>query len=100
MYGKYLKQPRSKTKTKEEKDHHQKVASLPCIMCGHLQVELHHIREFTGTGRKESHMDVLPLCFDCHRGDLGFHGLGRKAWEKMYNITQKELLERVNKLIK
>jgi hypothetical protein len=42
---------------------------------------------------------VIGLCPQHHRGDAGVHGLGRKAFEKRYGLTEEELLEQTNNLI-
>lgn len=86
---------RSKQKTVDEKKWLDKVGGLPCCVCGKQPVELHHIRTNKGMSVRASHYEVLPLCTGCHRGDLGLHGLGRKAFEKKYGITELELLEKV-----
>jgi hypothetical protein len=33
------------------------------------------------------------LCREHHRGDTGVHGLGRKAFERKYQVTEEQLLE-------
>jgi hypothetical protein len=91
--------------TKAEKQYMGKVAELGCILCKHLNLgetpaELHHPRTGTGAGRRASHMDVLPLCFLHHRGNEGLHGMGRKAFEKYYGITELELLEKVKECLR
>lgn len=81
--------------TKAEKEHFGKLADLGCILCIHLgygegsPAEIHHIRR----AGKRSNAPVIALCREHHRGDTGIHGLGRKAFEKTYRITEDELLE-------
>jgi hypothetical protein len=88
-----------KSKTKAEKDHMNKVASLPCVVCLRLhgphepyEVELHHVRRGTGMGQRSSHMEVLPLCPEHHRGNTGVHGLGTKGFAKHYGFNEADLL--------
>lgn len=88
-----------KSKTKAEKDHMSLVAQEPCLICVRLYgehdsggVELHHIRGHVGMGKRSSHMDVLPLCAAHHRGNQGYHGMGRKAFERHYGFTEADLL--------
>lgn len=86
--------------TKDEKKHLSRVAELGCVLCARLgypgtPAEVHHIRTQTGAGRRASHYDTLPLCPEHHRGNTGLHGLGRKAFERKYNLTELELLEEV-----
>lgn len=85
---------------KAEKQYLARVADLGCIVCDRLgypgtPAEIHHIRTHTGAGRRASHFDTLPLCPEHHRGNTGLHGLGRKAFERRYSITELELLEAV-----
>jgi hypothetical protein len=35
----------------------------------------------------------VPLCPSHHRGDIGLHGMGRKAFERAYGVTELELLD-------
>jgi hypothetical protein len=91
--------------TKAEKSHMGRVAEIGCILCkqislGETQAELHHPRTGTGAGRRASHFDVIPLCPEHHRGNSGLHGMGRKAFEKYYGITELQLLEKVTECLR
>jgi hypothetical protein len=91
--------------TKAEKQYMGKVAEIGCILCKHLNLgetpaELHHPRTGIGAGRRASHMDVIPLCPEHHRGNSGLHGMGRKAFEKYYGIEELELLEKVKECLR
>lgn len=101
QYGKYLKQPKDKRGTKAAKEHLKKVKSLSCCMCGAAPPsDAHHIRDLeVGAGQKSSDFETIPLCKGCHQGDNGFHGLGRKEWERRYQVTQRELLKNTRKLL-
>jgi len=90
---------------KVEKQHMNRVAEIGCILCKHLGLgetpcELHHPRTGTGAGRRASHFDVIGLCPEHHRGNSGLHGMGRKAFEKYYGITELELLEKVTECLR
>ncbi len=81
-----------------EKKHKEAVASLGCALCHHLYgdhepgpVELHHLR--AGGWGKGDYKTLMGLCVEHHRGNTGIHGMGTKAFERHYNITQKELLQ-------
>lgn len=79
---------------KEQRSHYDKVARLCCILCRHLELgespcEIHHIRR---AGKRDT-APVIGLCREHHRGDTGIHGLGRRAFEREYGITEEELLE-------
>jgi hypothetical protein len=86
--------------TKAEKEHYDKVARLGCILCRHLELgetpcEIHHIRR----AGKRNTAPVIGLCPEHHRGDTGIHGLGRKAFEKKYELTEEDLLEKTQELL-
>lgn len=86
---------------KEQKKHYDRVARIGCILCRHIgytdtPAELHHIRR----AGKRDNAPVIPLCPEHHRGNTGVHGMGRKAFEREYGITEEELLERVEELCK
>jgi hypothetical protein len=79
---------------KEEKKHNDRMARFGCSLCYVLgykgtPAELHHIRR----AGKRTNAPVIPLCPEHHRGNSGIHGMGRKAFERTYNITEEKLLE-------
>jgi len=83
-----------------KKEDYDRMARFGCILCSYLGYEgtpseIHHIRRTSQ--RKNS--PSIPLCREHHRGDTGVHGLGRKAFERKYKITEEELLERLNELL-
>jgi hypothetical protein len=66
-----------KAMTREERDHVERVKSLPCSVCDQGQEsEAHEIKQgqwFTATA----------LCLDCHRGSVnGLHGQ-KRMWAIM-----------------
>lgn len=76
------------------KQYMAKVAALGCILCRRLGYAdsptcLHHPK--TG-GKRASDWDVIPLCYAHHQGPVGVHGMGRKAFERCYGVTELELL--------
>ena len=87
---------------KEEKKLYENIARLGCSLCRHLgygetPCEIHHIRRFGG---KRSLSEVIGLCPEHHRGNTGIHGLGRKGFERTYNLTENTLLEETKHLLK
>jgi hypothetical protein len=86
--------------TKAEKVHMEKVASLGCYVCLR-PATLHHIRNNgtgnVGMGRRSSHFEVIPLCYDHHQGQHSIH-LDKKNFEKNFG-TEKEILEKILKRI-
>ena len=66
-----------------------------CFLCGsHKQVEIHHI--YNGALRRKStkYGLVVPLCYECHRGQHGVHNdhekmmylkrIGQTLFERYY----------------
>jgi len=88
--------------TKHEKEKYRKIAELGCSLCRHqgnegTPAELHHIRR----GGVRSKSPVIPLCTYHHRGsNTSIHGMGRKRFEQEYGITEEQLLEKTESLIK
>ena len=79
--------------TKREKEHMSRVASLGCWIC-RSPASLHHIRpKGTGIGRRSSHFEVIPLCYEHHQGQFSIHNSKRK-FESIYG-KEKEILEQV-----
>jgi hypothetical protein len=86
-----------KAPTKAERAYMSAAAAGGCILCEWRGVkgtpaELHHPRTGTGAALRASHWEVAPLCVEHHRGNTGVHGLGRKAFERHYGITELELV--------
>lgn len=86
--------------TKDEKNIMRQTAALGCILCSEFfgiegsEAELHHVRRY---GAVRATSPILPLCPAHHRGNDGLHGLGVKGFERKYQISCEELLERVSK---
>lgn len=75
---------------KNEKRWMDKVAQLPCALCGAHGVQVHHIREGQGMAQRASNFLVVPLCPDCHTGPLGVHG--DKTLLRIKKMTELDLL--------
>ena len=90
---------------KREAKYLSKVADIGCIICYRAgypgtPAEIHHIRGVgLGMGVRNSHDNAIPLCPEHHRGNSGYHGLGRKAFERSYGVTEQELLNQVGALL-
>lgn len=74
-----------------------RVARLGCVLCHHLgygptPAEVHHIRTEQGVSMRASDMLTVPLCPEHHRGGSGVHGLGVKAFERTYKVSELDLL--------
>jgi hypothetical protein len=86
--------------TKDERKYLSRVADLGCYVCTLIgyegtPAEIHHMRSGVGKGQRASHLDVIPLCPFHHRGNGGIHGMGLRAFEREYGITEKEMVEQV-----
>lgn len=73
--------------------HLARVRALPCLICekcglGDSPAEAHHV--FDSAARSD--FLTVSLCPTHHRGALGFHGLGQRAFERKYHTTEAELL--------
>lgn len=85
-----------KPATTKEKLFYLSVKSLPCVICGAPPYsEAHHICD---RGRRLGNMFCISLCVNCHRGDDGFSGKNRKAWDKSLQ-NQLFLLTRTYKML-
>lgn len=76
-----------------------RVFELGCVVCrmkgwGATPPHLHHPRTGTGAGRRAHDSEVIPLCPEHHQGNTGLHGMGRKAFERHYGVTELELVAR------
>lgn len=76
--------------TKAEKRHMDRVAQLPCALCGSHGVQVHHIREGQGMSQRASNWLVVPLCTSCHTGPQGVHG--DKTLLRIAKIEELDLL--------
>lgn len=72
--------------------HMERVAGLPCVICGLYGVQLHHIREGQGAAQRAPDCLVIPLCWSHHQGPNGIHGPGRRGFEARYKTDELKLL--------
>ena len=82
---------------KADKEHMNRVASIGCILCMHLDLgetpaQLHHIREGQGMSQRASNFLVVPLCPEHHQGNSGVHGLGERGFYTRYKLSELDLL--------
>ena len=76
--------------TKSEKAHLDRLAELPCILCGAHGVQIHHLREGQGKAQRASHWLAIPLCPDCHMGKHGIHG--DRSLLRIHKVEELDLL--------
>lgn len=79
------------------KRHMAKVAEAGCVLCarigyGHTPAEVHHARTGVGAAQRNSDWLTVGLCPEHHRGGSGIHGLGVRAFERTYGVTELELV--------
>lgn len=86
--------------TKAEQQWKAKLAAMSCLICERIygqhsggDVQLHHYR--AGGWGKGDYKTLMPLCFHHHTGPDGIHQLGTRAWERRFDVTQKDLLNLV-----
>ena len=87
-----------KRATKQEREDMDRKARWGCVACRKFNPDLitpaqiHHIREGLGLGQRD-HSKTIPLCYQHHLSPKhGIHGMGVKAWTKIYG-TELELLQ-------
>lgn len=90
-----------KAATRSEREYMGRAAELGCALCRHLGLgatpaEIHHPRSGVGMGKRAAHTDGIPLCYEHHRGNSGVHGMGRKAFERHYSITEQDLINQTH----
>ena len=77
--------------------HLSRVAGLGCILCRHLgygetPAVIHHPRFSEGMAQRASDWIAIPLCPEHHTGPSGIHGLGTRAFERRYKLSEVDLL--------
>ena len=81
-----------------------KLADMGCILCRHIgkpgtPAEIHHLRDGQGMGQRAPDDLTIPLCPFHHRGPGGYHGLGKRRFESLYELTERDLLEATNAIL-
>lgn len=87
----------SKQATERESRHMGRIADMGCVLCrylgfGHTHAHVHHLREGQGMGQRSSNYLTIPLCPEHHQGATGIHGMGTKAFERLYKLNELDLL--------
>lgn len=83
--------------TAASRRHMGKVAEIGCVLCDHLGMgvtpaQVHHVREGQGMSQRASDYLTVALCPEHHQGETGLHGLGTRGFERMYKLTELDLL--------
>jgi hypothetical protein len=72
------------------KRHLSRVHEIPCVICGAMPVEAHHIRDGQGMGQRANDWMVAAVCGDCHRGSLGIHG--DRTMLRIHKLSEQDLV--------
>lgn len=77
-----------------ERRHELRLETLPCFGCGRFGVSCHHtMLDFPAKRWRRDHRFQLPLCWDCHQGPNGIHGLGSESkWLASIGMTEAEAI--------
>jgi len=93
------RKPRARP-TAEEREHLDRVARMPCLVCG-ATAEVHHVRGYADKAGiiARAHSRAVPLCPTHHRvdspGRVAVHDLGHRGFYREHNI---DLLAEAEKL--
>lgn len=80
--------------SKASKEHMGRVKQIGCLICRDIlgepdsPADAHHVFD---TAARSDWLTV-PLCRFHHQGAGGFHGLGQRAFERTYKLTEADLL--------
>lgn len=96
---------KGRTPNKAERKHMDRVSQIGCIVCrnlgyGYVPAEIHHIE---GKTKKDSHLKVLPLCFEHHRKGNDKHPISRHPYKKRFENaygSELSLLEDVKNILR
>jgi hypothetical protein len=72
------------------KRHLSRVHDIPCVLCGSMPVEAHHIRDGQGMSQRATDWMAVALCADCHRGPLGIHG--DRTMMRIHKVSELDLV--------
>lgn len=84
----------------QEARHEERVKALPCFGCGRFGVSAHHtLLKFPAKRWRRDHRYQLPLCWDCHQGPQGVHGIGsEETFLERVGETPEEAIAYVQRL--
>ncbi len=65
-------------------EHMAEVKALPCVICGAVPCDAHHVIHHRYGGRKVSDWETIPLCKEHHQtGPYAIHN-GKESWLERY----------------
>jgi hypothetical protein len=85
--------PIEKIRRLRDKDHLRRVAQQPCLICGRLPSDAHHLRfaQTRALGKKVSDEFTVPVCRTHHR-EIHSHG-NERAWWHAKNLEPLAIAE-------
>ncbi len=75
--------------------HLERLHEIPCVICTHMgmpeswPVAVHHLESIRDN---LSDYAAIPICHDHHQGVVGVHTLSRRGFERMFKLTDLDLL--------
>ncbi len=83
-----------------EQRHEKRLETLPCFGCGRFGVSCHHtMLDFPAKRFRRDHRFQLPVCWECHQGPQGIHGIGKEAtWLVSIGKTVEDAIEYARRL--
>lgn len=86
-----MKSKNKPAQTAAEREHVQRVAQLPCVVCGSNEGSEVHEPE------QGMWFISMPLCAPCHRGPEGWHGT-RLRW-KLRKMSELKAINETGRLL-
>ena len=78
--------------SKALEDYIERVASCPCVLClNRLGVKTFACEVHHPTVPRNDWL-IVSLCYEHHRGSAGVHGLHRRGFERLWKVTDYDLL--------
>ncbi len=83
-----------------EKRHEAHVQAQPCFGCGRSGSSAHHtLLKFSEKRWRRDHHWRFPVCWDCHQGPEGIHGIGNEEkWLLTVERSRSEAIELMRQL--
>ena len=96
--------PHPKPKAYRSKKYLEYIRQQPCVICGHVDVQAHHVRKMGagGTGIKNDDFFALPICKLHHREahtyghDTFFGRHGIDVYQELFKLVSGYLKANIN----
>lgn len=87
---------RARRRGHEDREYLAHVGSLPCLICGHPNIEVHHQPYKSDRANWHDHK-TAPLCFVHHRGRLGPHTLSLEGFNAKHRVDLEAEVARIRR---